>query len=181
MIWFQVRSSVCFIFIFNAYLSPGLSFVQREEMLELAQDQDADMPYAHAEDVDWLQLGAPDEDDWEDVPTGIHTFPPGEEAILQSHAGGEGIMHQIMEGMRPGYVFLIPYVKVLAGSSRSRGDPRTRSFRIQRQVDSWQSQLPLLVDAYLQFKNTGPEETVGVWPLNCIGFEGVFPMLSVLT
>ncbi|KAJ7862273.1 hypothetical protein B0H14DRAFT_3444848 [Mycena olivaceomarginata] len=55
-------------------------------------------------------------------------------------------MHQIMEGMRPG-----------------RGDPRTRSFRVQKEVDMWQSQLPLLVDAFLQFKDRGVEEIEGQW------------------
>ncbi|KAJ6553934.1 hypothetical protein DFH09DRAFT_1318585 [Mycena vulgaris] len=72
----------------------GLSFVQRDEMLELGQD--IDMPYTYSED-DLYYLGEPDDDEWVDVPTGIHAFPPGEEAIPQSHAGGEAIMHQIME------------------------------------------------------------------------------------
>ncbi|KAJ6530410.1 hypothetical protein DFH09DRAFT_1093639 [Mycena vulgaris] len=129
----------------------GLSFVQRDEMLELGQD--IDMPYTYSED-DSYYLGEPDDDEWVDVPTGIHAFPPGEEAIPQSHAGGEAIMHQIMEGMRPG-----------------RGDPRTRSFRVQKQVNAWQSQLPLLVDAYLQYKNIGAVKTAGIWPLNVVGFE----------
>jgi hypothetical protein len=78
--------------------------VQRDEMLEL---QDQEMPYAYTEDS-WLPLGADDDDGWEDMPTalptGVHTFPPGEEAVLQSHAGGEAIMHQMMEGLQPGCV-----------------------------------------------------------------------------
>jgi hypothetical protein len=73
-------------------------------MLDLRNNEDYDMPDAYSED-DWLPLGPGNNDDWEETPgTGIHTFPPGEEAILQSHAGGEAIMHQLMEGMRPGYL-----------------------------------------------------------------------------
>ncbi|KAJ6447938.1 hypothetical protein C8R45DRAFT_850613 [Mycena sanguinolenta] len=114
------------------------------------------MADAHNED-DWHLLGGDDNGDgWEDISlgTGIHTFPPGEEALLQSHAGGEAIMHQLMEGMRPG-----------------RGGHRTRSFRIQKQVDAWQSQLPLLTDAYLQYKDVGAVESIGQWPLKVIGFN----------
>ncbi|KAJ6456851.1 hypothetical protein C8R45DRAFT_1110650 [Mycena sanguinolenta] len=133
----------------------GLSFVQREEILNLSTDSDYEMPYAYSEDD---RHPFEEDDGWEDVPigTGIHTFPPGEEAVLQSHAGGEAIMHQLMEGMRPG-----------------RGDPWTRAYRIQKQVDAWQSQLPLLTDAYLQYKDIGAVETEGDgrWPLNIVGFN----------
>ncbi|KAJ6485506.1 hypothetical protein DFH09DRAFT_1339787 [Mycena vulgaris] len=80
----------------------GLSFVQREEMLEL--DGDTEMPCAYSEDD-------------------------------------------------------------------CRGDPRTRSYRVQKQVDAWESQLPLLVDAYLQYKNIGATKTEEHWPLNVVGFE----------
>ncbi|KAJ7815528.1 hypothetical protein B0H14DRAFT_2603415 [Mycena olivaceomarginata] len=134
----------------------GLSFVQRQEMLDLGTDSDYEMPYAHNED-DWHVLGAED-DGWEDAPigTGIHTFPPGEEAILQSHAGGEAVIHQLMEGIKPG-----------------RGDSRTRAHRVQKQVDAWQSQLPLLTDAYLQYKDVGAVEVEGAgqWPLNILSFD----------
>ncbi|KAJ7705828.1 hypothetical protein B0H14DRAFT_2647203, partial [Mycena olivaceomarginata] len=148
----------------------GLSFVQRDEMLEL---QDQEMPYAYAEDS-WLPLGADDDDGWEDMPTalptGVHTFPPGEEAVLQSHAGGGG-NYAPDDGGSPTWVRapLFPYSSLL--NSPSRGDPRTRSFRVQKQVDMWQSQLPLLVDAYLQYKDVGPAEMVEEWPLLCVGFE----------
>ncbi|KAJ6451558.1 hypothetical protein C8R45DRAFT_946113 [Mycena sanguinolenta] len=75
----------------------ALSFIQREEMLEIREDRDYDMADAPHDD-DWLSLGPGNNDDWEDVPgTGIHTFPPREEALLQSHAGGEAIMHQLMD------------------------------------------------------------------------------------
>ncbi|KAJ7208235.1 hypothetical protein GGX14DRAFT_365428 [Mycena pura] len=114
------------------------------------------MSYAFGDDQ-WHPAGGEDDDGWENVPigTGIHSFPPGEEAILQSHAGGEAIMHQLMEGMRPG----------------------TRSYRVQKEVDAWQSQLPLLVDAYLQYKDVGIVETIGQWPLNVVGFDESGPRL----
>ncbi|KAJ7495746.1 hypothetical protein B0H11DRAFT_2155923 [Mycena galericulata] len=59
------------------------------------------MPFAFTAD-DTYDLGGDSDGEWEDVPTGFHTFPPGEEAVLQSHAGGEAVFHQIMEGIRPG-------------------------------------------------------------------------------
>lgn len=49
-------------------------------------------------------MGAPDNDDddaWEDDP-GFNTFPPGEEGVLQSHAGGEAILQRMLNGIRPG-------------------------------------------------------------------------------
>ncbi|KAJ7108827.1 hypothetical protein C8R44DRAFT_636250 [Mycena epipterygia] len=98
--------------------------------------------------------------DWDDVPndsTGFYTLPPGEEGLLQSHAGGEALFHRI------------------------RGDPRTRSFRVPKQIDSWHDQLPLLVDAYLQFNDIGSVEVEGVWPLNVIGFTESGPRLFAHT
>ena len=65
--------------------------------------------------------------------------------------------------------------------SCSRGDPRTRSFRIQKEVDAWQLQLSLLVDAYLQYKDIGTVETTGQWPLNVVGFDGMYLPLFPLT
>jgi hypothetical protein len=149
-------------------------------MLELGQEQDVDMPYAYSENDDWFQLGgAGDDDGWEDVqPVGVHTFPPGEEGVLQSHASSEAIMHQIMEGMRAGYAPIFTDISLL--SHCRRGDPRTRSYRIQRQIDSWQSQLPLLVESYLRFKNVGPEEIEGIWPINCLGLDGAFFIIHVV-
>jgi hypothetical protein len=76
-------------------------------MLELSTDTDYEMPYTYGED-EWHPYGGREDDGWEDVTSGvgIHTFPPGEEAVLQSHAGGEAIYHQLMEGMKPGCVFI---------------------------------------------------------------------------
>jgi hypothetical protein len=127
---------------------------------------DVDMPDAYDDVVD---LGGGD-DDWDDIP-----LPPGEEAGYMSHAGGESILHRVMEGVRPGYVVISDsYRSVLI--LRRRGDPRTRSMRVQKQVDSWTTQMPLLVEAYLQYKNLGPisVDTQGlVWPLTVIGFDGM--------
>ncbi|KAJ7284787.1 hypothetical protein C8J57DRAFT_1217169 [Mycena rebaudengoi] len=79
----------------------GLSFVQCDTMLDLQQDEE--MP-----NVDnTFNLGGPnnDNDKWETIGAGIHSFPPGEEGMLQSNAVGEAIMHQMMEGMKPGCLF----------------------------------------------------------------------------
>ncbi|KAJ7277806.1 hypothetical protein C8J57DRAFT_1503643 [Mycena rebaudengoi] len=131
----------------------GLSFVQRDTMLDLQQDEE--MP-----DTDnTFDLGGPDNnnDEWETIGAGIHLFPPGEEGMLQRNTGGEAIMHQMMEGMKPGC-----------------GDPRTRSYRVQKEQDKWQSQLPLLIYVYLQYKDLGPVDVVAEaqeWPLYVLGLD----------
>ncbi|KAF7356780.1 hypothetical protein MVEN_01013300 [Mycena venus] len=110
---------------------------------------DIDMPDAFDDIID---LGGNADDDWEDMP-----LPPGEEATYMSHAGGETTLHQVMEGAWPG-----------------RGDPRTRSMRVQSQIDSWNEQMPLLVDAYLRYKNAGGppvKNDIIAWPLTVIGFN----------
>ncbi|KAJ6573764.1 hypothetical protein DFH09DRAFT_1311848 [Mycena vulgaris] len=131
----------------------SLSFVQREQLLA---DSDIEMPNVY--DVSYDLGGDEDNDsDWDDVPddsAGFYTLPPGEEGSLESHAGGEGLFHRMLERVKPG-----------------RGDPRKRSMCVQRQIDSWTVQLPLLVDTYLQFKDIGSAEVDGVWPLNVVGFS----------
>ncbi|KAJ7683506.1 hypothetical protein B0H14DRAFT_2422395 [Mycena olivaceomarginata] len=122
------------------------------------------MPDAYDDVVD---LGGGD-DDWDDI-----TLPPGEEAGYMSHTGGESILHRVMEGVRPGYV-VVSYSYCSLLILRRRGDPRTRSMRVQKQVESWTTQMPLLVEAYLQYKNLGPisVDTQGlVWSLTVIGFD----------
>jgi hypothetical protein len=43
-----------------------------------------------------------DLDHWYDIDEdGLENPPPGDEAFLQSHAGGEAILHQILDGMTP--------------------------------------------------------------------------------
>jgi hypothetical protein len=68
-------------------LSKALSFASREEFIDNM-------------DVD----NAPGQEDWEDIPAenaGLYTLPPGEEGMLHSHAGGESIFQQIIEGVDP--------------------------------------------------------------------------------
>ena len=47
-----------------------------------------------------------DLDNWYDI-DGDHpgNLPPGDEAFLQSHAGGEAILHEILEGMTSKFAF----------------------------------------------------------------------------
>jgi hypothetical protein len=45
------------------------------------------------------------DEDWEDVEiSGMQQLPPGEEGFLQSHAGGEAMLQELMEGMSFSYV-----------------------------------------------------------------------------
>jgi hypothetical protein len=47
---------------------------------------------------------------WEDVEgenAGLYTLLPGEEGIFHSHAGGEAIFQQIIDGVDPQYVHLV--------------------------------------------------------------------------
>jgi hypothetical protein len=49
---------------------------------------------------------AVDLDHWYDIDEdGLENPPPGDEAFLQSHAGGEAIVHQILNGMTPRFHF----------------------------------------------------------------------------
>ena len=57
-------------------------------------------------DVD-NQEAIPDHDEWEDVDAenaGLYTLPPGEEGIIHSHAGGESVFQQILDGVNSQYV-----------------------------------------------------------------------------
>ncbi|KAJ6464986.1 hypothetical protein C8R45DRAFT_1107214 [Mycena sanguinolenta] len=102
--------------------------------------------------------GWTDEEMGVDGEDGFNTFPPGEEGILQSHAGGEAMFQKIWERTKPG-----------------RGDSRRRRHRVQRQIDSWTRQLPTLVDAYLQLRLEGPlttgESVHGTWWIEVLGFS----------
>jgi hypothetical protein len=43
---------------------------------------------------------AGNDSDWEDeVQDGLRQFPPGEEAFLQSHAGGEAVLQAVMDSI----------------------------------------------------------------------------------
>ncbi|KAJ6458774.1 hypothetical protein C8R45DRAFT_1109893 [Mycena sanguinolenta] len=92
------------------------------------------MPYTHSEDD---RHPFKEDNGWEDVPigTGIHTFPPGEEAVLQSHAGGEAIMHQLMEGMRPGVMYYVLTVPCKASLAKQLTTAYDAYLTILHQVD----------------------------------------------
>lgn len=75
-----------------------LSFANQEELILDSMDVDN-------------QEDTPVHDEWEDIDVenaGLYTLPPGEEGILRSHAGGESVFQQIVEGVNPQY--LITYM-----------------------------------------------------------------------
>ncbi|KAJ7761561.1 hypothetical protein DFH07DRAFT_957156 [Mycena maculata] len=97
----------------------------------------------------WQDIDSDDED-------ALRQLPPGEEGDLHSHAG-EADFQAIFDGVRPG-----------------RGDLRIRDDRLQKGVDSWNRQMPALVDAYLNLKAYGPADSTdieGAWSLHVLGFE----------
>ncbi|KAJ7124572.1 hypothetical protein C8R43DRAFT_958628 [Mycena crocata] len=130
----------------------SLSWAQRQYLF----GTDVEMPYTYngSYNVGGDDRGS-DREDIEDDP--LYSLPPGQEGYLHSHAGGEGHFHRMLEKVKPG-----------------RGDPRTRSLRVQKQIDSWNSQMHLLVNAYLQFMDTGCADVLGEWPLPVVGFDGNF-------
>lgn len=81
-----------------------MSFLQREELLvntpmsDVRYDNSFDL---NNDDADWSD----DDEMAVDGEDGFTTLPPGEEGMLQSHAGGEAIFHQIWDKAKPGYVF----------------------------------------------------------------------------
>ncbi|TFK59430.1 hypothetical protein BDN72DRAFT_905854 [Pluteus cervinus] len=79
--------------------------------------------------------GDHDNTPFDDTP--FHTLPPGEEGFLQSHAGGEAIFQKILMDI----------------DLSKRSDLRDRSDRLQKDVNSWRTQLPILVPAYLRWKS----------------------------
>ncbi|KAL0057318.1 hypothetical protein AAF712_016052 [Marasmius tenuissimus] len=89
---------------------------------------------------------------------GMPIFPPGEEALLQSHEGRE--YEEILTSL-------------LANRNRS-SDTRTRTDRVQKQVDSWAAQIPELSRAYLSFLANGlPSNDANEpsWSIRTVGFE----------
>ena len=65
------------------------------------------------------------------------------------------------------------------------GDYRTRNDRVQRQVEAWQEQLLILVDAYLTWKHGPSIQTTStstsnvLWPLKTLTMTGMFHMVYV--
>ena len=86
-------------------LSTALSFTQRQQILfsDLLKPQELD----DTQDISMqVEFGRDSEDDWEDEErAGLLTLPPGEEGFLQSHAGGEAVLHDILNGMTNSCVF----------------------------------------------------------------------------
>ncbi|TFK59155.1 hypothetical protein BDN72DRAFT_906109 [Pluteus cervinus] len=127
-----------------------LSFVQRDELLPQGGDS------------------TPFPGDDQDNDAAFHTFPPGEEGFLQSHAGGEAIFQKILMDV----------------DLSKRPDVRVRTDRLQKDIDSWRTQLPILVPAYLRWKyqgattaealnnsNNAQDEQVREWQLQTISIE----------
>jgi len=88
------------------FLSAVLSFTQRQRIL--FADQLQPQEHDNVEDVPMeVDVGDGSNDDWEDEErVGLMLFPPGEEGFLQSHAGGESALHNILNGMTNLFVFL---------------------------------------------------------------------------
>ncbi|KAJ6476562.1 hypothetical protein DFH09DRAFT_1108859 [Mycena vulgaris] len=124
----------------------SLNFEQRQELIEI--DHGAETQY------EFMDIDYNDENDYEDIETAYGQFPPGEEAFLKSHAGGEAIFQQMFNDCK-------------------RSDSRVRSQRIQITINKWNIQMDRLVNAYLQYKAQGPitvDETRS-WPLHVLSFS----------
>lgn len=101
-----------------------------------------------------------EDDDWQDEQfLGLTHLPPGEEGFLQSHAGGEVLVHDIMDSISFSYVAFNISLGICIDSvsqlCSKRYDSRTRRDRIQRNVDAWKHQIPLLAVQYLDWKQHG--------------------------
>ena len=135
-----------------------LSFANRDELAN--NDMDVDL-------TDNGQL----HDEWEDIgeEADLYVPPPGEEGVNQSHAGGEDIFQQIFDSIHSQYAFFhftFVFLIFLHNIYRKRGDTRTRADRVQQHVNAWRQQLPLLVEAYLQWNSTKSDpRTSSMFPL----------------
>ncbi|KAJ8092616.1 hypothetical protein PM082_006941 [Marasmius tenuissimus] len=89
-------------------------------------------------DIPIYNTDAPDDDDWNDDDFQI---PVGEEGAMHSNAGGEFDYHNFLD--------------TLLSEAPSRIDMRERHHRTERQNQSWERQLPRLVDAYLLHQSHG--------------------------
>jgi hypothetical protein len=93
----------------------------------------------------------------------LDSIPPGDEGFGISHEGGE---YQILEDFANGigdsdyrYVYLFS-IKFYSLCSRKRFDDRNRRNRIDLRNNAWETQLDMLVDAYLrhQFQSDGEQD-----------------------
>uniref|UniRef100_A0A0W0GEP6 Uncharacterized protein n=1 Tax=Moniliophthora roreri TaxID=221103 RepID=A0A0W0GEP6_MONRR len=86
-------------------------------------------------------------------------FPPGEEGVINSHAGAEYSFEKILDS--------------LLAHNRHRADDQVQSQHVQKAVDAWEAQCPALVRAYLAFKAHGPPNNKTgseEWPLSVMDF-----------
>jgi hypothetical protein len=140
-----------------------------------------DVEMAHQDTSDWI-----DEDELDATLTAA---PPGEEGFFISHAGGEASLQQLfVDSLAERYVDTeIPHNAECSDHSyRKRHDFRKRQDRVERRMYQWQSQLPDLVDAYLQYQAHGPGmchgevDMPGQWHLKVIDFASTFLIQSFL-
>ncbi|KAK7051165.1 hypothetical protein VNI00_004665 [Paramarasmius palmivorus] len=130
----------------------GQAFDSNRPTLERTDDL-----FPPPEDVPMHDPNAADDSEWVDDLVPVR---PGEEAAVNSHAGGE-------------YEFLQLYQKLL--KQKSRVDDRTRSDRVQQQTASWEAQLPGIVEAYLGFKARGApsnDEGLEEWQITVYSLTG---------
>ncbi|TFK58592.1 hypothetical protein BDN72DRAFT_906599 [Pluteus cervinus] len=154
-----------------------LSFVQRDEFCMPASNPSAPT-------VQSTIPGGHDDTPSTDPPfdnSPFHTFPPGEEGFLQSHAGGEAIFQKIL--MDVDLSCISAFYSSLHFTDellyRKRSDLRNRSDRLQKDINSWRTQLPILVPAYLCWKSqvsTGAEapnedQLLREWDLQTISVD----------
>lgn len=110
-----------------------MSFLQRDELLK-----DSEMPDVQYDGTFDIGTGDGSDSDWNDDNTmdteepGFNTLPPGEEGLLQSHAGGEAIFQQMWAHTKPGYGMLSPYFirqsdLYIGGVTPANGDSVSRS------------------------------------------------------
>ncbi|KAG7100126.1 hypothetical protein E1B28_001906 [Marasmius oreades] len=102
----------------------------------------------------WMDV---DDEDYNTLPL---PPPPGEEGLFHSHAGDSYVEGE--DGL-------------LSSLFQARGgDSRIRTDLVWKQVDSWYKQLPVLVNAYLEFQNQGPPtnaQEVATWQMPTMDFH----------
>ncbi|KAL0061126.1 hypothetical protein AAF712_012046 [Marasmius tenuissimus] len=110
-------------------------------------------------DIPIYNPDAADDDDW----NGDAPIPIGEEGAMNSHAGGEYNFHT--------------FLSTLLADAPSRIDMRDRHYRTEDQNESWERQLPRLVDAYLDHQVHGPPDSADddqcegePWDITCMDF-----------
>lgn len=150
-----------------------LSFSECEQLLhDLTGDSDnADMM---------------DVDSWDDIEDDC--LPPGDEAFLQSHAGGEAILHEILDGMTPRSDFPTQIIVVILNCKiprhRRTGDLQTCKDHTQQHINAWRSQPSFLTDAYPSWKHKDPlgagnhdeldASALDTWSILTVSFTGQY-------